>query len=105
MQKRDPLQIRFHCLVCRGINGAGKTTTVGKIAGRAHASGARPDWWCWIPFRAAIEQLQVWGERALQQVVTRERADPVRFCFEVVETAENKVLSWFYWILLDAFTI
>ena len=40
---------------------------------------------------AAIEQLQVWGERADVRVVTRERgADPASVCYDVVETAERE---------------
>ena len=51
---------------------------------------------------AAIEQLQVWGERSGIEVVTKERgADPASVCFEVVETAENKALNWCLLILPD----
>ena len=75
-----------------GINGAGKTTTVGKLAGRAREAGVS----CLIggadTFRAAaIEQLEVWGQRAGVDVVTRERgADPASVCYEVVEEAERR---------------
>ena len=48
-----------------GVNGAGKTTTVGKIASEAKDAGRRPIIGSADTFRAAaIEQLEVWGERA-----------------------------------------
>ena len=62
------------------------------IAGRAHANGVKTLIGGADTFRAAaIEQLQVWGERSGIEVVTRERgADPASVCFEVVETAEKQ---------------
>ena len=89
---RDPFTDVPSCVLCVGINGAGKTTTVGKLAGRARESGVS----CVIggadTFRAAaIEQLEVWGERAGVDVVTRERgADPASVCYDVVEEAEKR---------------
>lgn len=89
---RDPFTDLPSCVVFVGINGAGKTTTVGKLAGRAREAGVS----CVIggadTFRAAaIEQLEVWGQRAGVDVVTRERgADPASVCFEVVEEAERR---------------
>ena len=71
---RDPFTDLPSCVLFVGINGAGKTTTVGKLAGRAHDAGVP----CVIggadTFRAAaIEQLEVWGQRAGIDVITRER--------------------------------
>ena len=89
---RDPFTDVPSCVLFVGINGAGKTTTVGKLAGRARESGVS----CVIggadTFRAAaIEQLEVWGERAGVDVVTRERgADPASVCYDVVEEAERR---------------
>ena len=89
---RDPFTDVPSCVLFVGINGAGKTTTVGKLAGRAKAAGVP----CLIggadTFRAAaIEQLEVWGERAGVDVVTRERgADPASVCYDVVEEAERR---------------
>ncbi len=73
-----------------GINGTGKTTTVGKIAkasvdaGRAVILGSADT------FRAAaIEQLEVWAERAGVEMVTRERgSDPASVCYDTIERAE-----------------
>ena len=90
--ERDPCSDLPTCVLFVGINGAGKTTTVGKLAGRARDAGAR----CLIggadTFRAAaIEQLEVWGQRAGVDVITRERgADPASVCYDVVEEAERR---------------
>ena len=89
---RDPFSDLPSCVLFVGINGAGKTTTVGKLAGRAREDGVS----CVIggadTFRAAaIEQLEVWGERAGVDVITRERgADPASVCYDVVEEAERR---------------
>ncbi|HIZ17610.1 MAG TPA: signal recognition particle-docking protein FtsY [Candidatus Olsenella stercoravium] len=90
--ERDPFTDVPSCVLFVGINGAGKTTTVGKLAGRAREAGVS----CLIggadTFRAAaIEQLEVWGQRAGVDVVTRERGvDPASVCYEVVEEAERR---------------
>lgn len=90
--ERDPFTDVPSCVLFVGINGAGKTTTVGKLAGRAREAGLS----CIIggadTFRAAaIEQLEVWGQRAGVDVITRERgADPASVCYEVVEEAERR---------------
>ena len=76
-----------------GVNGAGKTTTVGKIASEAKDAGAnRPIIGSADTFRAAaIEQLEVWGERAGVQVVKRERgSDPASVCYDTLEAAERE---------------
>ena len=89
--QRDPFSDLPSCVLFVGINGAGKTTTVGKLAGLAKSQGTR----CLIggadTFRAAaIEQLEVWGQRADVQVITRERgADPASVCYDVIEAAEH----------------
>ena len=87
---RDPFDDVPSCVLFVGINGAGKTTTVGKLAGRARTQGTSVLIGGADTFRAAaIEQLQVWGERADVEVVTRERgADPASVCYDVIERAE-----------------
>ena len=90
--KRDPFGSLPSCVLFVGINGAGKTTTVGKLAHAYHELGVK----CLIggadTFRAAaIEQLQVWGERSGVEVVTRERGgDPASVCYDVLEQAERR---------------
>lgn len=73
-----------------GINGTGKTTTVGKLAYEATQAGRKVILGSADTFRAAaIEQLQIWAERAEVPVVTRERgSDPASVCFETIERAE-----------------
>ena len=90
--KRDPFSSLPSCVIFVGINGAGKTTTVGKLASTYNGYGVR----CLIggadTFRAAaIEQLQIWGERAGVEVITRERGgDPASVCYDVLEQAERR---------------
>lgn len=73
-----------------GINGTGKTTTVGKIAKEKTDQGRTVILGSADTFRAAaIEQLEVWAQRANVEMVTRERgADPASVCFETLERAE-----------------
>ncbi len=90
--ERDPFSDMPSCVLFVGINGAGKTTTVGKLAGRAKGEGRSVVIGGADTFRAAaIEQLQVWGERAGVDVITRERgADPASVCYDVVDEAERR---------------
>ncbi len=73
-----------------GINGAGKTTTVGKLAYEANAVGKTVILGSADTFRAAaIEQLEVWAQRADVEIVTRERgSDPASVCYDTIEKAE-----------------
>ncbi len=81
----DPAVILFV-----GINGTGKTTTVGKLANEAAKAGRTVILGSADTFRAAaIEQLEIWAERADVPIVTRERgSDPASVCFETIERAE-----------------
>jgi fused signal recognition particle receptor len=55
-----------------GVNGTGKTTTIGKIAKRLTKDGLRVVLAAGDTFRAAaIEQLQIWGERTNSEVISR----------------------------------
>lgn len=74
-----------------GINGAGKTTTVGKIAAAAHEQGRKVLLGSADTFRAAaIEQLEVWADRAHVEIVERERgSDPASVCYDTLERAET----------------
>ncbi len=73
-----------------GINGAGKTTTVGKLAAAYHEQGRKVLLGSADTFRAAaIEQLEVWANRADATIVSRERgSDPASVCYETIERAE-----------------
>lgn len=73
-----------------GINGTGKTTTCGKIAKEATDAGRKVILGSADTFRAAaIEQLEVWANRAQVEMVTRERgSDPASVCYDTIERAE-----------------
>jgi fused signal recognition particle receptor len=88
----DPFEECPACVLFVGVNGSGKTTTVGKIAKAASEQGRRVLLGSADTFRAAaIEQLDVWAERAGVEVVKRERgADPASVSFEVIERAEQQ---------------
>ncbi|MDR2956955.1 MAG: signal recognition particle-docking protein FtsY [Coriobacteriales bacterium] len=86
----DLLETTPVCLLFVGINGSGKTTTVGKLAKAGVDSGRRVLLGSADTFRAAaIEQLDIWAERAGVEVVKRQRgADPASVSYEVIEKAE-----------------
>ena len=72
-----------------GVNGSGKTTTLGKIAADLKRQGAKVLVAAGDTFRAAaIEQLQVWGERAGVPVLTRPAgSDAASLAYEALEQA------------------
>ena len=74
-----------------GVNGSGKTTTTGKIAKQAKDAGRTVILGCGDTFRAAaIEQLEVWAERANVEICARERgSDPASVCYETIERGEQ----------------
>lgn len=86
----DPFRMNPVCVLFVGINGAGKTTTVGKLANQATIGGRKVLIGSADTFRAAaIEQLDIWGERSGVEVVKRDRgADPASVCYDVIERAE-----------------
>ncbi|MFL6819203.1 MAG: signal recognition particle-docking protein FtsY [Bradyrhizobium sp.] len=65
----DPTKKPFVILVV-GVNGSGKTTTIGKLAAKLGAEGRKVMLAAGDTFRAAaIEQLQIWGERTKSPVI------------------------------------
>lgn len=70
-----------------GVNGSGKTTTTAKLAERFHRSGRRVVLGAADTFRAAaIEQLQVWGDRIGVPVIAQPPgADPAAVAFDAVQ--------------------
>jgi len=73
-----------------GVNGSGKTTTIGKLASQFKAAGKSVVIAAGDTFRAAaVEQLQVWGERAGVPVLTApEGSDPASLAFDAMTKAE-----------------
>ncbi|WP_415403588.1 signal recognition particle-docking protein FtsY [Tateyamaria sp. SN3-11] len=74
-----------------GVNGSGKTTTIGKLASQFRAAGKSVVIAAGDTFRAAaVEQLQVWGERAGVPVLTApEGSDPASLAFEAMTKAQE----------------
>jgi fused signal recognition particle receptor len=74
-----------------GVNGSGKTTTIGKLASQFRAAGKKVVIAAGDTFRAAaIEQLQVWGERANVPVLTApEGSDPASLAFDALARAQQ----------------
>lgn len=74
-----------------GVNGVGKTTTIGKLAARLTREGKKVVLGAGDTFRAAaVEQLEVWGQRADARVVKGpEGADPSSVVFDAIQQAER----------------
>lgn len=73
-----------------GVNGVGKTTTIGKLAMQYKKAGNKVMLGAADTFRAAaIEQLDVWGERAGVPVIKqRLGADPASVAFDTLQSAK-----------------
>ena len=73
-----------------GVNGSGKTTTIGKLASQFRAAGKKVVIAAGDTFRAAaVEQLQVWGQRAGVPVLTApEGSDPASLAFDALTQAQ-----------------
>lgn len=81
-----------HVILVCGVNGSGKTTTIGKLARLFQAVGFKVMLAAGDTFRAAaIEQLQVWGDRAGCPVVTRAPgADAASLAFDAFQLARGE---------------
>ena len=75
-----------------GVNGSGKTTTIGKLASQFKAAGKSVVIAAGDTFRAAaVEQLQVWGERAGVPVLTApEGSDPASLAYDAMSKAQEE---------------
>ena len=75
-----------------GVNGVGKTTAIGKISNRLRKSGKKVVVAAADTFRAAaIDQLEVWCERAKVQLVRQsEGSDPAAVVFDACHAAKNQ---------------
>ncbi len=75
-----------------GVNGAGKTTSIGKISKRLKATGKKVVVAAADTFRAAaIDQLEVWCERAgVDMVKQSEGSDPAAVVFDAISYAKKK---------------
>ena len=75
-----------------GVNGVGKTTTIGKLASRLKAEGKNVVLGAADTFRAAaVEQLQIWADRAGVAIVKQEMgSDPASVAYDSVSSAVAK---------------
>lgn len=75
-----------------GVNGAGKTTTIGKLALYLQKQGKKVILGAADTFRAAaIEQLEVWAERAgVQLIKHKEGADPAAVVFDTIAAGKAR---------------
>ena len=75
-----------------GVNGSGKTTTIGKLASQFKEAGKNVVIAAGDTFRAAaVEQLQIWGDRASVPVlVAPEGSDPASLAFDALEKAQQE---------------
>ncbi|MFD1990959.1 signal recognition particle-docking protein FtsY [Paenibacillus nicotianae] len=75
-----------------GVNGVGKTTTIGKMAHRFKQEGKKVLLAAGDTFRAgAIEQLEVWGQRAGVEVIKQQSgSDPAAVMYDAVRAAKQR---------------
>ncbi len=91
----QPLSVSGHkpyVILMVGVNGVGKTTTIGKMAKRFQAEGRSVMLAAGDTFRAAaVEQLQVWGERNNVPVVAQHTgADSASVVFDALQAAQAR---------------
>jgi fused signal recognition particle receptor len=78
-----------HVIMVVGVNGVGKTTTIGKMAHRYKEAGKSVLMGAGDTFRAAaIEQLEIWSERAdVPMIKQKHGSDPAAVAFDTIEAA------------------
>lgn len=86
-EERDP-----YVILMVGVNGAGKTTSIGKLAQYFKSQGKQVLLAAGDTFRAAaIEQLQVWGDRVKVDVIAHQQgADPGAVAFDAWQSAKAR---------------
>jgi fused signal recognition particle receptor len=95
LQADEPLQIEepriLTVVLVVGVNGSGKTTTIGKLALRYKERGRRVVLAAGDTFRAAaIDQLQIWGERAGVEVIAQAPgSDPAAVLFDAMRASQE----------------
>ena len=95
LQADEPLQIEepriLTVVLVVGVNGSGKTTTIGKLALRYRERGLRVVLAAGDTFRAAaIDQLQIWGDRAGVEVIAQAPgSDPAAVLFDAMRASQE----------------
>ena len=84
-----------YVIMMTGVNGAGKTTTIGKIAHYLQAHNKTVMLAAGDTFRAAaVEQLQIWGERNNVPVIAQQSgADSAAVCFDALQSAKARHMN------------
>ncbi len=84
--EKDTTAVKTKVIMIVGVNGAGKTTTIGKLATKLKAEGNKVIVGACDTFRAAaVDQLQVWCERAgVEMVRAKDGADPSGVAYDTV---------------------
>ena len=96
VHSEKPLQVDVshqpYVILMVGVNGVGKTTTIGKLAKRFQAEGKSVMLAAGDTFRAAaVEQLQVWGERNDVPVIAQHTgADSASVLFDALQAAKAR---------------
>ena len=93
LQLLAPERGRLNIWLMVGVNGVGKTTTLGKLANLAVRSGYSALIAAADTFRAAaVQQVQVWGERSDVPVVSNpsDNADPAAVVFDAIGAARSR---------------
>ncbi len=93
----QPLQIPVldepYVILMVGINGAGKTTTIGKLAKRLQQDNRKVMLAAGDTFRAAaVEQLQVWGERNGITVIANAEGDSSSVIYDAMQAAKARAM-------------
>jgi len=85
----SPLPASPYVIMVVGVNGSGKTTTIAKIAYQFRIAGKKVLLGAADTFRAAaIDQLQIWSERAGVQIVKQKMgSDPASVAYDSVKSA------------------
>lgn len=85
------LETKPSVILVVGVNGVGKTTSIGKMAARLARDGKKVIVAAADTFRAAaVEQLEIWAQRAGAEVVKREEGvDPASVVFEAIKRTKE----------------
>lgn len=91
-EKKAPQPGEPYIVMVVGVNGVGKTTTIGKAAYQFKEEGKKVMLVAADTFRAAaIEQLDIWGERANAEVVKQvSGADPSAVVFDAITASQSR---------------
>ena len=85
-----PADRKPYVILVVGVNGVGKTTTIGKLAYQFKQAGKKVYLGAADTFRAAaVEQIQIWGDRVGVPVVKQQMgADPASVAFDTLQSAK-----------------